>query len=124
MTRASELGRRAEDHAAAYVASLGWEIIGRNVSGRYGELDIVAMDPAADELVVVEVRCRTIGRVQSPVASVGPRKLRTLTDAGRSFVDDMGWDGPWRIDLIGITAGRSPSEAEWHLEHVHDITSG
>ena len=125
MTRHLELGRNAEERAEAHIRSLGWKVLGRNLVNPYGELDIVAMD--GSELVIVEVRCRTLGEVQSSLDSVGPRKLRRLVDAGRAHVDRIGWTGPWRIDLIGFTvntADRDAAEPEWRLEHVRDVTRG
>ena len=124
MREPAELGRKAEERAAAYAASLGWRVLARNVTNRYGELDIVAMDDAENELVVIEVRYRTIGDVQSPLDSVGPRKLRTLINAGRALVNDIGWTGFWRIDLVGVTADRFAPESQWRLEHIKDITRG
>ena len=119
-----ELGRKAEDLAAEHVERLGWRILSRNYSCRLGELDIVAMDEIGKELVVVEVRYRTFGDMQSPADSVGPKKLRTLMNAGRVYVDDIAWTGPWRIDLVGVTAHpREPLE-RWRLEHIENITDG
>ena len=131
MTRHLELGRRAEDRAVAHLESLGWRVLGRNLVNPCGELDIVATDPDG-ELVVVEVRCRTVGKVQSPLDSVGPQKLRRLVRAGRTHVERTGWTGPWRIDLIGFwVSGVGPASADsdaeeprWRLEHVRDITCG
>ena len=119
-----ELGRRAENLVSAYVAELGWRLLARNFSCRLGELDIVAEDKQAKELVVVEVRYRTCGETQSPADSIGPKKLRTLVNAGRVFVNDAGWAGPWRIDLVGVTASPRDPEEHWHLEHIRDITGG
>ena len=122
MKGARDMGRRAEERAARYVASLGWKVLGRNASNRYGELDILALD--GSELVVIEVRYRTVGEVQSPLDSVGPKKLRALVNAGRAFADELGWTGFWRIDLVGITADRDADESDWRLEHVRDVTRG
>ncbi len=118
-----DLGRRAEEFAVSYVESLRWKILGRNISNSYGELDIVAIDKVGKELVIVEVRYRTIGDVQSPLESVGPKKLKTLVRAGRSFVDSIGWEDAWRIDLVGITANPK-NDKGWTLEHIQDITGG
>ena len=119
-----ELGRKAEDLAAGLVEKWGWRILSRNFSCKLGELDIVAMDEGEKELVVVEVRYRTFGDVQSPADSIGPKKLRTLVNAGRVYVNDMEWPGPWRVDLVGITARpREPSE-RWQVEHIENITDG
>ena len=119
-----ELGRRAENLATAYVEKLGWQVLLRNFSCRLGELDIVAEDKRENELVVVEVRYRTCGEMQSPADSIGPKKLRTLINAGRVYVNNAGWTGPWRIDLVGITASLRDPEELWQLEHIRDITGG
>ena len=121
MTQAQELGRYAEDRAAEYLASIGWRVLARNVRNKGGELDITAFDPKAGELVIVEVRARTIGKVQGSLESVGSRKLRTLLRASRMYVEDIGWTGFWRIDAVGITI-KAPGD--WELEHARDITAG
>ena len=119
-----ELGRRAENLAVVYVEKLGWQVMARNFSCKLGELDIVAMDKKENELVVVEVRYRTCGEMQSPADSIGPKKLRTLVNSGRVYVTGIGWAGPWRIDLIGVTASFREPEDRWRLEHIRDITGG
>jgi putative endonuclease len=98
--------------------------LARNFSCGLGELDIVAVDGKEKELVVVEVRCRTRGDTQSPEDSIGPKKLRTLVRAGRVYVGEVGWTGPWRVDLVGITASPGEPEERWRLSHVRDITGG
>ncbi|MDR1648888.1 MAG: YraN family protein [Synergistaceae bacterium] len=123
-SRHLQLGRRAEDLAADYVRRLGWTILTRNFSCKLGELDIVALDEGGKELVVVEVRYRTFGDMQSPADSVGPKKLRALVGAGRVWVESRNWTGPWRIDLVGITASPRDPEERWRLEHIPDITGG
>ena len=124
MTRHLELGRRAEELVASHVKTLGWRVLSRNFSCKLGELDIVALDEKARELIVVEVRYRTCGELQSPEDSIGPKKLRTLVNAGRVYISEVGWTGPWRIDLIGVTASSRDPENRWRLEHVEDITGG
>jgi putative endonuclease len=124
LSRHLVLGRRAEDFAADYVRRLGWAILSRNFSCKLGELDIVALEEGGKELVVVEVRYRTLGDMQSPSDSVGPKKLRSLVGAGRVWVEEQNWAGPWRIDLVGVTASSRAPEARWRLEHIRDITGG
>ncbi len=122
MTEAQELGRFAEDRAAEYLVSLGWKVIARNVRNDYGELDIIAAD--GQELVIAEVRARTVGKIQAPADSIGARKLRTLTRSGLEFVNDTEWEGFWRIDVIGITFHDKNDINNWELEHIKDITAG
>ena len=125
MTKAQKLGKFAEDIAAEYVLSLGWKVLARNVKNQHGELDIIAADLKSkpQELVIIEVRCRTIGKIQSPFDSIGPRKLNTLIKASREFIDKIEWENFWRIDIIGITMKDNKNNNDWELEHIRDITA-
>lgn len=113
------LGKWGEDIAENKLREMGWKILGRNISFRCGELDIVAVDD--DEIVMVEVRTRTVGEMMPPECSVGPRKLRKLVNAGKSYVLKNKWDGPWRIDLMAVTV---ESEKHFRIERYQDITAG
>ena len=130
MSQAQELGRYAEDLAAEYILSLGWRIIARNARNKYGELDIIALDNSDkdkhnSELVIIEVRARTLGKIQSPADSIGYRKLHSLINSSRLFIEDnLNWPGFWRIDLVGITITEKNHPDNWTLEHIRDITSG
>lgn len=133
MTKAQELGKLAEDIAAEYVLSLGWQVLARNVKNQHGELDIIAADPTVgghvliskpQELVIIEVRCRTIGKIQSPFDSIGPKKLNSLIKSSREFIDKIEWKNFWRIDIIGIIMKDKENKNDWELEHIRDITAG
>ena len=76
-----ETGRYGESLAERYFSGKGWTILGRNVRVRGGEIDLVAVD--GEEMVVVEVRTRTIGKTLPAEESVGPRILRVLVRSGR-----------------------------------------
>ena len=122
ITKSQELGQAAEDRAAEYLLSLGWRVVDRNVKNKYGELDIVAIDTDY-ELVIVEVRARTLGKMQNPLESIGPRKLRAMLRASMEYVEALEWVKFWRIDVVGITVNRK-APGDWELEHVKDITAG
>ena len=123
MAHAQELGKLAEDIAAEYILNLGWKILARNVRIQHGELDIIAIEKS-QELVIVEVRCRTIGKVQSPLDSIGPRKLNSLIKSSREFVDEIEWENFWRIDIIGITMNDPKNKISYDIQHIRDITAG
>lgn len=125
MTQAQSLGKFAEDIAAEYLISLGWKILARNYKLNHGELDIIALDTEAnpEEIAVIEVRCRTLGKIQSPFDSIGPRKLRSLVKYSWEFINKIDWEGFWRIDIIGITMKEKNDSHDWELEHIRDITS-
>ena len=124
MTEAQVLGQFAEDKAADYILSLGWKILSRNVHNQYGEIDIIAVDNDNKDLVIVEVRCRTLGKVQAPLESIGPKKLNSLVKASREFINSIDWPDFWRIDVIGITINNQSELQDWELEHFKNITEG
>ena len=113
-----EKGRWGEDFALKYVKKLGWKVLDRNVRFKTGELDIIAMD--GDELVIVEVRLRSVGIVLPSDRTVGPRKLGKLVRSGSAYVEQKNWQGFWRIDLTALTLVND----EVKLEHCRDITGG
>jgi len=120
MARHLELGSWGEDRAAEFLSlKKGWKIIERNVRLKRGEIDIVAIN--GKELVLVEVRTRTLGKILPPEATVGPQKMKKLIRAGEEYVIGNSWKGPWRIDLLAITLGKDGSR---EMEHFPDITHG
>ena len=91
-------GRRGEDRAAEYIENLGWQVLARNWRCREGEADIVAYDPSADALVVVEVKSRSSTEFGSPLEAITYAKVRTLRHlaaifARRANVADRGTAG-------------------------------
>jgi putative endonuclease len=119
MARHLDLGMAGESLACRELSRLGYRIIETNVRMKMGELDIVAEE--GGEMVVVEVRTRTLGRMLPPEATVGPSKIRKLVRTGTAWMDSRGWEGPWRIDIAAITVdGRGKPS----LEIFRDITVG
>lgn len=114
-----QIGKYGEDKAEEYLASIGYRIIARNVSCKYGEIDIIASD--GDDVVFVEVRTRSIGWIMPPECTVGPEKLRKLKIAARIWTESRRYTGFWRIDLIAITLKEGCGPL---IEHIKDITEG
>ncbi len=114
-----ELGNWGEKIAIEKLKRMRWKILGTNEKVPLGELDVVARD--GKEIVIVEVRTRTCGRMLPPEFTVGPSKLKKLVRSGKIFVEKIKWEGPWRIDLIAITV---LADNEWKIEHYRNITDG
>lgn len=110
------LGEFGEELAAKFLIEKGYQILHRNVLFRYGEIDIIARD--VDEIVFVEVRTRTIGKLAPPETTIGSRKLRTLTRCAYLWADRMRYMGFWRLDLVAITM----TDTENKIEHIKTIT--
>ena len=119
-------GRCGEDLAATYLEDIGWKILERNWRpdhGLRGELDIIALEPAAahhepgsasvadpaeawarPRLVIVEVKTRSSLRQGPPAAAVDARKvarLRALAAAWASTHETPSHAG-MRLDVVSI----------------------
>lgn len=116
------VGRRGEDIAARYLGDHGWRVLDRNwrlSDGLRGELDLVALEPAADRpptLVVVEVKTRTGLSAGPPAAAVDTAKL------GRLRVLAAAWAAQHpvpheriRLDVVSVLLRRGlPAELRHH----------
>lgn len=114
-----ELGIAGEDLARRELEHSGYRILEKNVRFGSGEIDMVAV--VDGELVIVEVRTRSIGKLAPPETSVGPRKLKRLVRLGRCYVERARWEGPWRVDVVAVKIGPG-KEAE--VEIFRDVTTG
>src|SRR5581483_2144730 len=77
------LGRAGEAAAAAFLTSLGWQVIGSGFLARRGEIDLVCR--RGDRMVVVEVKTRSSDAFGTPADAVGPRKRRALSAAAAEY---------------------------------------
>lgn len=101
---AAQLGRAGEDYAAEWLISRNWQILDRNWRSRYGELDLVALDPNR-EIVFVEVKTRRTMHQGSPQEAVHAHKQANLRRAAMDWllIDDhyVAHRGT-RFDVIAI----------------------
>lgn len=100
MTR-SEIARRGEDAAAAYLERVGMTVIERNWRCTSGEVDIVALD--GQTLVVVEVKTRKSESAGTPEEAVSRSKQQRLARIARHYLAyaDIS-DIDVRFDVIAI----------------------
>ncbi len=98
------LGRRGEELAARQLVGKGFEIVARNWRCETGELDLVARD--GECLVLVEVRTRRGRSLGTPEESITPAKQTRLIDLSEAYVQESGWPGDWRIDVVAIEMDR------------------
>lgn len=118
LTRA-ELGALGEQLATEHLARLGLQILTRNWRCRYGELDVIAVDPATGTVVFVEVKTRTgdgFGGLAYAVTEQKVRRLRRLVAAWLGGQDQR--FAAIRIDVIGVRVGRRRTPEITHLQGV------
>lgn len=120
MSSRTETGAAGEEYVAGWLARRGYQIVGRNVRYRGGELDIIAID--GTELVFVEVRVRTGTRFGNAGESVDERKLATLMRAADTFRERQPElaEMIWRVDLVAITLRPNGSVAS--IDHHENLS--
>jgi putative endonuclease len=118
LTRA-ELGALGEQLATDHLTGLGLRVLTRNWRCRYGELDVIAVDPETCTVVFVEVKTRTGDGFGGLAQAVTEQKLRRLRRLASWWLATQ--DGRWagiRIDVIGVRVGRRRTPEIIHLEGV------
>jgi putative endonuclease len=118
LTRA-EIGALGERLAADHLTGLGLRILTRNWRCRYGELDVIAVDPITNTVVFVEVKTRTgdgFGGLAQAVTAQKARRLRRLAAIWLASQDER-WTAV-RIDVIGVRIGRRRTPEITHLQGI------
>ena len=105
MTIRGDIGRSAEDAAAALLLGMGMTIVEKNFRAKVGEIDLVVRD--RDEIVFVEVRARASAAFGGAAASIGGAKRRKLIKAAQLWLQARSWTGPCRFDVVAVDAGRA-----------------
>ena len=121
-----ELGRLGEDYACQWLRQRNWRILARNWRSRFGELDIIALDPEAT-LVFVEVKTRRTGRFGSPEQAVGPRKQTHLRRAAVQWLishdrDPNARHRGTRFDVISLSVKSDPGSSA-HSKGAYPLAS-
>lgn len=116
MTFRRERGNEGEDLASAYIHSLGYKILKRQYSNRFGEIDLIAED--GNEVVFIEVKMRQSHEYGRPEESVTRTKLQKMWRAMQIYLQEQKREeDEYRIDVIAIT--KSSDEPDIH--HIKDI---
>lgn len=95
-----QTGKLGEDIAKDYLEKNGYKIIERNFKTKYAEIDLVAQKDK--ELVIVEVRTKRGDLFGTPEESLDKRKLRKLWMNARGYINQVHWNGPYRVDAMCI----------------------
>lgn len=128
-TEAQQIGDAAEQLVADRLEAAGWRILGRQVRVGRSELDIVALDLATpNRLVIVEVRTRASRSFGAPEETVDARKRIRLRRAAQALrAQGVLPDGtlvpplPLRLDLVVVEPPVSPGGPVRVRHHVAAI---
>lgn len=120
----NEIGATGETLAALELQNQGMEILDRNWSCRWGELDVVALDCADGRrtAVFVEVKCRTGRNYGDPLESITYAKIKRLRQLAAEWMRqhrEIAVDA-LRIDAIGVLLQRDHQPVLVHITGIGD----
>lgn len=107
MANHNKLGRDGELTASEYLISKGFII--RDMNWRVGklEIDIVAQDPFANILHIIEVKTRSRNDHFDPMESITRAKIRNLVNAANGYITYYQIKMALQFDVM-IIVGQSP----------------
>lgn len=126
MTEATEAGKTGEQVAANFLQNNGYKILEMNYQNslgkRLGEIDIIAEDKEAGELVFVEVKTRRLQGNEDtlPEENITRSKLRKLSRIAGSYLNRRNWQGKdYRFDAVSVWLNWDTRSAK--VKHLKNI---
>ncbi len=110
-----QTGRIAEQLAAEALVKKGYQILKRNFSNRFGEIDIIAKD--AQTLVFVEVKAKIGVDFGLPEEMINKNKLQKIQRMAMIYL--QGKQMQCRIDVVAIVL--SPLHEVISLNHYENV---
>ena len=107
MARHNQLGKAGEQAACDFLIAKGYTV--RETNWRVGklEIDIVAQEPQANRLHIVEVKTRSEDEHYDPMQSITKTKIRNLVNAANGYITFYQLKMSVQYDVM-ILIGKSP----------------
>ena len=107
MAQHNLLGKAGEQAACEFLIGKGYTI--RETNWRLGrlEIDIVAQEPKANRLHIVEVKTRTSSEHFDPMQSITRAKIRNLVNAANGYISHYQLRMSVQYDVM-VIVGKAP----------------
>lgn len=109
-------GKYGEEKAAVYLKDLGYQILERNYSCRYGEVDIIASNDTY--ILFVEVKTRVANPLVSGVHSVTKNKQARLASTASIYLQLTETNLQPRFDVIEVEFSKDSFKVTNHIENA------
>ncbi len=116
MATHNDYGRWGEQKAVDFLTAKGYSICHRNWKSGHKDLDIVALSPDGNSLVIVEVKTRSKNDYMEPEAAVDRKKMRNLFNAANAYVRQFDVRRGIQFDIITVKG----KDDAVHIEHIKD----
>jgi putative endonuclease len=109
---ARESGDAAERFAESWLRAKGFELLERQVSCRFGEIDLVMRRKRVLALVEVKYRAKDLS---AAILSVSPVKQKKLSLAASWLYSQRPqWQSlEWRFDVLAVAGDMASPEVQW-----------
>lgn len=112
--RRASTGARGERAAEDFLKQNNYRVIARNLSNRFGEIDLIALTPDGNTVVIIEVKTAEDPHAM-PELRVNKTKQHKLTALAAQIVRRYKLrDKPIRFDVIAVNL---PPDAEPVIRH-------
>lgn len=98
--RPNPKGAAGEDYAAKVIEGMGYKILGRNFSSRYGEVDLIASKD--DIIAFIEIKTRKTGSMVSGFGAVTASKQRKIIATALWYLKARRCDMQPRFDVFSV----------------------
>ncbi len=116
MATHNETGKQGESIAVEYLSEQGYRILERNWHNHHQEIDIIAAK--GNELVIVEVKCRSGNPLVEPYVAVNRNKQNLLIKAANAYIQWKNIDMETRFDIVSITLGKDNQTTIDHIKNA------
>ena len=101
------IGKKAEDVACNFLLQHGLQLVERNYSCRFGEIDLIMRD-CDNTLVFVEVRYRNSYMFGGPIESINRNKRQKLIFTANHYIQKFLVQQPSRFDVVALIPQQPP----------------
>ncbi len=107
MAKHNELGKQGEQAAWEFLVGKGYTV--RETNWRIGklEIDIVAQEPQANRLHIIEVKTRSNTEHYDPMQAITRAKIRNLVNAAAGYISQYQLKMSVQYDVM-IIEGKAP----------------
>ncbi len=112
-------GRAGESYAARLLERKGYQIVKRNYSCRFGEIDIIAKNRFC--IVFVEVKTREEDGMVKPFEAITPQKQKKILLTAGQYLVEHRTDLQPRFDAIAVYTRNGKIVGDEHLENAFTL---
>jgi len=108
------IGDNAEKQAADFLISNGLSVIAKNVSSKFGEVDIICKDN--ETIVFVEVKYRKSSSYGGAISTVSKTKQQKLKLCASFYLQQLGlneYNTPCRFDVVTLQGSLDKPQLTW-----------